>query len=891
MSVEVAKVYDPRQVEDKLYKFWMKKRYFHAMRKNGGEPYVIMIPPPNITGILHMGHALNNTIQDILVRWKRMEGRNTLWMPGTDHAGIATQNVVERKLLAEGLSKRELGRDMFLEEVWRWRETYGDRIVSQLKLLGSSLDWDRIRFTMDEGLSRAVQEVFIQLYRDGLIYRGHYIINWCPRCQTALSDEEAEHMEVQGNLHYVRYHLENSNDHLLVATTRPETILGDVALAVNPKDNRFKDLIGKNALVPILDRKIPIVGDEMVDPEFGTGVLKVTPAHDPVDFQIGQNHDLKPVSVMTGEGVMNEHAGEIYQGMDRFECREAILIDLRDRKQLEKIEPHTHAVGHCYRCRTVVEPRLSKQWFVRMKPLAKPAIEAVKNGELKFYPQRWTKVYLEWMENIRDWCISRQIWWGHRIPIWYCEDCDHIVESAEDPKICPECSWPKLKQDEDVLDTWFSSWLWPFSTLGWPDKSKDLDFYYPSNALTTAQEIIFFWVARMVMAGYKFMNKLPFRDVYIHGTVRDETGAKMSKSLGNIIDPQDIINEFGADALRFSLIVITAQGQDVYLSPSKFEIGRNFANKIWNASRFVMMNLEGFEGKGLAKLEKIYNLDDQYIIGKLNQLTQKVNESLGSYRFNDAARDIYDFFWHHYCDRYIEVAKPLLTKGTADEKKKTQFVLAQVLVQTLKLLHPVMPFITEEIWQSLRKLDLGLPELDTESIMISKWPEFKSADVHQSEIDKAESKFDVIKTGRNLRTEYDIAHSKEVRFILKPSNEEQSRFLSGETNSMKLLLKASDLKVDVNFKPDKPTPSGVSSAGLVYMPLEGLMDTATEAKRLQTKLDQIQSDLDRVVKKLSNQGFLKKAPKEVIEKEEQKKKELQEKAEKIKGNLSFLSGN
>ncbi len=891
MSVDIPKVYDPHQVEERLYKFWLRKKYFHALRKNGGDPYVIMIPPPNITGILHMGHALNNTLQDILIRWKRMQGHNTLWMPGTDHAGIATQNVVERKLMSEGLTKRELGRELFLEEIWKWREKYGNTIISQLKLLGSSCDWDRIRFTMDEGLSLAVQDVFLALYREKLIYRGHYIINWCPRCQTALSDEEAEHMELEGNLYHVRYHIENSSEYLLVATTRPETLLGDVAVAVNPGDERYKHLIGKNVVVPIVGRKIPVIGDRMVDPKFGTGALKVTPAHDAVDFQIAQTHKLKPISVMNDDGSMSEEAGDIYRGMDRFECREAIVIDLRDRKLLEKVEPHSHAVGHCYRCRTVVEPRLSKQWFVRMKPLAEPAIAAVKKGEIKFYPERWTKVYLDWMENIRDWCISRQIWWGHRIPIWYCEDCSHVVDSVEDPKICPKCSWPKLRQDEDVLDTWFSSWLWPFSTLGWPEKNKDLDFYYPTHTLTTAQEIIFFWVARMIMAGFRFMGKKPFSDVYIHGTVRDDSGAKMSKSLGNIIDPQDVIRDFGADALRFSLIVITAQGQDVYLSPSKFEIGRNFANKIWNASRFLMMNLEGYNVKKAKKVEENYTLDDYYIIGKLNLLKKEVVHYLESYRFNDAAREIYDFFWHHFCDRYIEVAKPYLTGTDPTEKLKTQHVLIQVLVQTLKLLHPIMPFITEEIWQNLKKLDLGVAELEEESIMVSSWPKFHEDKAHLKDIEKAESKFDVIKTARNLRTEYDIAPSKEIRFVLKPSSEEEQDLLKQETASMMRLIRASELTIDKNFIPDRPTPSGVSLAGLVYMPLEDLVDVATEKKRLDAKLEQVQADLDRVVAKLSNSAFLDKAPAEVVEKEKQKQVELQEKLNKIKSNLSFLSKN
>ncbi|MFQ5952516.1 MAG: valine--tRNA ligase, partial [Candidatus Omnitrophota bacterium] len=605
--------YDSRNVEEGIYESWLAEKLFHAETDAKETPYAIVIPPPNITGILHMGHALNNTIQDILIRWKRMQGFEVLWMPGTDHAGIATQNVVERALAQDGLKRHDLGRDKFLVKVWQWKEEYGSTIIRQLKKLGCACDWDRTRFTMDEGLSNAVREVFTRLYKEGLIYKGDYIINWCPRCGTALSDEEAEHHEVEGMLYYIKYPVKGHDkldkeieDYVVVATTRPETMLGDVAVAVSPKDPRYKELKGKTLILPVVGRELEVVYDESVDPEFGTGALKVTPAHDPVDFELGQKHSLESVNVMNPDGTINVLGGD-FEGMDRFECREALVEVLKERKYLIKTEKHEHAVGHCYRCHTVVEPRLSKQWFVKMKPLAEEGIKVVKKGKIKFYPERWTKVYLNWMENIRDWCISRQIWWGHRIPIWYCKDClkyesvrdvevtkpdiPGVFISGNTPGKCPSCGGTNIEQDPDVLDTWFSSWLWPFSTMGWPEKTKELDAFYPTDVLVTAQEIIFFWVARMIMSGLKFMKEVPFRDVYIHGTVRDSTGAKMSKSLGNIIDPLEIIGEVGSDALRFSIISITSQGQDVFLSKDKFELGRNFTNKLWNASRYVLMTL------------------------------------------------------------------------------------------------------------------------------------------------------------------------------------------------------------------------------------------------------------------------------------------------------------
>ncbi|NQU19378.1 valine--tRNA ligase, partial [bacterium] len=734
---EALKHYNPSAVEDKWYEHWQKNNFFQAQIDSAKNPFCIVIPPPNVTGILHMGHALNNTIQDILIRYHRMLGENSLWMPGTDHAGIATQNVVERDIAKQGLKRQDLGREKFLERVWQWREEYGSTIINQLEKLGCSCDWSRTRFTMDEDYSRAVREAFVTLWNNGLIYQSDYIINWCPRCQTALSDEEAPHHDVKGNLYYIRYPFKDKSvrlpatkiggsadkcggkdkNYIVVATTRPETMLGDTAVAVNPKDKRFKKLIGQTLILPLIGREIKIIADDFVDPKFGTGLVKVTPAHDPNDYQMGLRHKLEFVNILHPNGVLNKNAGE-YAQMDRFEAREAILEDLRERKLLEKIKDHAHAVGHCYRCHTVIEPYLSKQWFVKMKPLAKPAIDAVKKGKIKFHPKRWTKVYLNWMENIRDWCISRQIWWGHRIPVWYCQECKEVVVSIDTPKNCLKCKSTNLKQDEDVLDTWFSSWLWPFATFYWPNQGeetkKDLKYFYPTNVLVTAPEIIFFWVARMIMSGLYFMKDIPFKDVYIHGTVRDIEGKKMSKSLGNVIDPLEIIKEYGCDALRFSLISLTSTGQDIFLSREKFEKGRNFANKIWNASKFILTNISIIEEENvkqdLCVLFKKDNLGlaERWILSNFYEMLTKLDKSLAAYRFNESVNLIYEFFWHKFCDWYLEIAKLNIQDRT------TQLVLFKVLEKSLRLLHPFMPFITEEIWQRLPTVD--------RSISISSWP-------------------------------------------------------------------------------------------------------------------------------------------------------------------------
>jgi len=879
--MDIPSKYNPKETEDKWYSSWLEKGYFHADPAKGGKPFTIVIPPPNITGILHMGHALNNSIQDILIRWKRMQGFNALWMPGTDHAGIATQNVVERRLAKEGKNRKQLGREKFLEEVWKWRDEYGSTIISQLKKMGCSCDWDRTRFTMDEGLSDAVKEVFVRLYEKGLIYRGSYIINWCPRCQTALSDEESEHEELKGLIYYIKYPVKEGG-FVTVATTRPETMLGDTAVAINPKDKRYKKLHGKTVILPILNREIKIITDEYVDPKFGTGVVKITPAHDPNDFLIGQKHGLPSINVMNDDATMNENAGE-YKGQDRFECREALLEDLKELGLLEKTEAHINAVGHCYRCHTIVEPRVSPQWFVKMKPLAEKAIEVVEKGEIKFVPSRWGKVYLEWMRNIRDWCISRQIWWGHRLPVWYCGKCltksekqearskkqEGIIISKTAPEKCPVCGNTNLEQDPDVLDTWFSSWLWPISTMGWPKETPELDFYYPTDVLVTAQEIIFFWVARMIMAGLEFKGKIPFSTVYIHGTVRDETGRKMSKSLGNVIDPLEIINDYGADALRFSIISITSQGQDVFLSKHKFETGRNFTNKIWNASRFLMMNLEGREDLGGLPPQKEWSNDDWYIIGKLQALIKDVTKNIGSYRFKEASQGLYEFFWKDFCDKYIEVAKPYLYGTDEKAKRNKQDILYFILEASMRLMHPFMPFITADIWQRLG--------LKRESIMIAEWPVFNKKYYKKEKVQLGDDKFELINRGRSLRSEYNIEPSAKVDFFIKPHG---AKFPEEDKVAIEKLMGAGTLVIDPDFKPSGPMPSSVSASGTVYMSLKGV-DIEKEKERIRKELETADREIESVARKLENKQFCERAPEAVVQKERDKKEEFLEKKKKL----------
>lgn len=885
------KTYNAAEVEEAWYARWLEAKAFHADVEHGGEPYTIVIPPPNVTGILHMGHALNNTIQDVLVRWRRMQGRNALWVPGTDHAGIATQNVVERSLREEGLTRDKLGREAFISRVWQWREKYGNTIIHQLKKLGASCDWDRERFTMDEGLSDAVAEVFIRLYNKKLVYRGNYIINWCPRCKTALSDEESEHKEHAGKLYYLRYPVkDNPRKHVVVATTRPETMLGDVAVAVNPRDERYSALVGKKLVLPLLNRVLDIIADDFVDPQFGTGAVKVTPAHDPNDFAIANRHGLQPINVMNDDGTMNEQAGQ-YRGLDRFECRKRVLEDIADLRLVEKVEDHANAVGHCYRCDTIVEPRLSLQWFVRMKPLARPAVEAVKDGRIKFVPERWTKVYLDWMENIRDWCISRQIWWGHRIPVFYCDDCKQEWVDKKPSAACPSCASTHIRQDTDVLDTWFSSWLWPFSTLGWPAATPELKRYYPTDSLVTAPEIIFFWVARMIVSGLEFMGDIPFKNVYIHGTVRDDKGRKMSKSLGNSIDPLDVIRDTSADALRFSLMMVAAMGQDIHLSSEKFEIGRNFLTKIWNAARFMQMH----SGDGAGEFHApdfnpaLLGNDDRHLLYSLHERVASVTENLEFFRFGDAARDLYDFVWHQFCDWYIEYAKTALNGEDAARKAEVLKVMHYAFATSLKLLHPFIPFQTEELWHAM---GYGKPD---DLIMLSAWPTQKDFERWPDIVGAAqvaayvEQKHELIRIGRMLRADYGLPPSKKIAYTIKPVSEENAQQLALDRNSIASLLRAGELTIDAKFEPGKAMPNGMSRIGAIFMPIDGLIDVQAELRKLDAQLQAAADDMATINRKLNNVSFIQKAPEDVIQIQRTRRQEALEKSEKLRRLIEMLT--
>jgi len=881
VEISLEKRYNPHIVEGKWYRFWMERRLFHAPLDSSKKAYTIVIPPPNVTGILTMGHVLNNTIQDILIRWKRMQGFNALWLPGTDHAGIATQNVVEKELAKEGLSREDLGRERFLAEVWEWKRNYGGRIIEQLQQLGCSCDWDRVRFTMDEGLSKAVLETFVRLYHKGLIYRGKYIINWCPRCRTALADEEVEHQELGGHLWYIKYPIKDSDEFITVATTRPETMLGDTAVAVGPKDERYYELQKRTVILPIVNRELPVIADDFVDPEFGTGIVKVTPAHDPNDFEMGQRHGLESVNIMNPDATMNENAGD-YAGMDRFECRERLLADLKERDLLVKVKAHEHALGHCYRCHTAIEPYLSDQWFVKMKPLAEPARRVVEEGRIKFYPRRWTKVYLNWIENIRDWCISRQIWWGHRIPIWHCDECGEVIAAKEKPAQCTQCAHSSLRQDEDVLDTWFSSWLWPFSTLGWPEKIPDLEHFYPTDVLVTGPDIIFFWVARMVMAGMEFMGEVPFPHVYINGMVKDELGRWMSKSLGNSPDPTEIIEEFGADALRLSMILITAEGQDAYFSKDKLVIGRNFANKIWNASRFVLMNLGDFDPSPMSSEDLQLTLIDRWILSAFQRTVARITKSLEKYRLNEAARQIYDFFWHEYCDWYLEWVKPRLYQSEKNGDSETAlWVTTTVLDGALRLLHPFMPFITEEIWQQLPHQE--------DSLIVASWPQADRT-MRDGESEEIVSHLrDVIGAVRNIRAEMDIPPSRKARVLLKVEDPQILDRLRTNSDYLLDLAKIEELVVEEKVSKPKATATAVVKGVEVFVPLEGLIDLAAERKRLEKEIERISRLLAGINKKLNNEDFLKKAPKEVVKRERTKGEELARRLAKLEENIKSIA--
>jgi valyl-tRNA synthetase len=887
--IELNKVYSHKEVEEKWYAQWEQNRLFTAVRNGRKKSFCIVIPPPNVTGILHMGHALNNTIQDILVRYHRMKGDESLWMPGTDHAGIATQNVVEKSIAKEGLTRQELGREKFLERVWQWKEQYGSTIIRQLKKLGASCDWSRTRFTMDEAYSDSVLEVFVRLYEKGLIYQGSRIINWCPRCQTALADEEAPHHDLQGNLYYLNYPVKGEPDvFVTVATTRPETMLGDTAVAVNPTDRRYKKIIGKTLILPLVNREIPVIADEAVDKKFGTGAVKITPAHDPNDYATAKRHNLPFVNVMNPDGSMNENAGE-YMGKDRFEAREVILEDLREQKLLQKVEPHGLSAGHCYRCHTIIEPYLSKQWFVKMQPLAKPAIEAVKNGKIKFHPRRWTKVYLNWMENIQDWCISRQIWWGHRIPVYYCDKCPgKVIVSKTTPVKCPHCGNSSVRQDEDVLDTWFSSWLWPFATFGWPFKSKavkepeaasaDLEYFYPSSVLVTAPEIIFFWVARMIMSGLEFMKNIPFSDVYIHGTVRDVEGKKMSKSLGNVIDPLEIINEYGTDALRFSLISITAQGQDVYLAKERFEQGRNFCNKVWNASRFVLMNLDTHEvERMLPKLaeEKLSPMN-KWILSRYNLCLKEAGRLLGAYKFNEAANEFYRFFWHEFCDWYLEMVKPEIAES------QNQAVLFTVLEGFLRAIHPFMPFITEEIWQKLQP--------GSASIMVQPFPQVQEKRIDRKNDARMEKAFEVITAVRNMRAEVGIPPATEIDCVMAIPEAGMRDIFSALQVVFRRLTKSKRTEMAESYCAVKSSITSVIGDIHISIPLEGVVDIEKEKTRLDERIKKTEHDIKAKKGMLANSSFVERAPAEIVEKEKAKLEELTATLTKLKGVKHGLSG-
>ena len=870
------KVYDPHQVEEKWYGFWEAQNLFRADEFSTRPSFSIVIPPPNVTGSLHMGHALNNTLQDVLSRYKRMDGFNVLWLPGTDHAGIATQNVVEKQLAEEGTNRHKLGREAFVERVWKWKQEFGGQIIRQLKKLGSSCDWSRERFTMDEGLSRAVKEVFVRLYRDGLIYRGDYIINWCPRCQTALSDLEVEHEQEQGHLYYIKYPIEESREFLVVATTRPETMLGDTAVAVHPEDKRYMKVIGQKVILPLMNRKIPIIADGYVTQDFGTGALKVTPAHDPNDFEIGRRHGLEVVRVLDDAGRMNSQAGK-YTGQQRFQCRKEVIKDLKEANLLKKVEPFLHNVGHCYRCKTIIEPMVSKQWFVRAEVLARPAVEAVKKGETRIIPPVWENTYFEWMNNIRDWCISRQIWWGHRIPAWYCLDCGEVTVSAEPVTQCAACSSSRVEQEQDVLDTWFSSALWPFSTLGWPEKTKDLEVFYPTSVLVTGFDILFFWVARMMMMGLKFMGDVPFKDVYIHALVRDAEGQKMSKSRGNVIDPLLVIEKFGTDAFRFTLAAFAAQGRDIRLSEERLAGYRNFANKIWNASRFTLSNLQDYDPhKPVGKAN--FTLADRWILSRVNSTISAVRQGLDSYKFNEAASAVYQFLWHEFCDWYIELIKPVLYQDQDPAQKwVAQDVLARVLNISLRLLHPFMPFITEEIWQSLPG--------NEGSIMVAEFPKVEEGEIQPGAEAEMELVMSVIGAVRNIRSELNIPPAKQVEVVLQSKNGGALNTLERNRIYVGSLARATQMA----FQPEgeKPRASATSVVGdvEVFLPLKGLINLDEEEKRIQKEISKVAAELSRINLKLHNEEFLRKAKAEAVEKEREKAKGLVDKEAKLKEGL------
>ena len=877
MAGELKSVYDPKEVEEKWYHIWEEKKYFHADVNDDRESFCIVIPPPNVTGQLHMGHALDETLQDILVRYKRMAGFNTLWVPGTDHAGIATQAKVEEQLRKEGTSKEELGREAFLERAWEWKDKYHNRIVTQLRGLGTSCDWERERFTMDEGLSRAVREAFVTFYEKNLIYRDKYIVNWCPKCHTTISDIEVEHEEEEGRLWTIRYKVKDADDYLTVETTRPETMFGDTAVAVNPKDERFGKYVGKTVLMPITNKEIPVVADDYVDMEFGTGAVKITPFHDPNDFEVGLRHHLPQVEAIDLDAKMTDICGK-YAGMDRYECREAMLKELKELGCGGDERVHVHAVGHCYRCGTTVEPLISKQWFLRMKPLAEPAIKAVEDGDTRFVPSRFDKVYLGWMENIRDWCVSRQLWWGHRIPVWYCDDCGAEICVREDPTVCPHCGSAHIHQDEDVLDTWFSSAMWPYSTLGWPDKTPEMEKYFPNSVLVTGWDIIFFWVARMIFSSLFHTGKAPFKDVLIHGLVLDAQGRKMSKSLGNGIDPLEKIASHGADSLRFMLVTGNTPGNNLRFRDERLDGSRNFANKIWNASRFVLMNLEGYEDG--AWDDDALTLHDRWILSRLNQTAAATRLNLDRYELGEAARGIYEFIWDDFCDWYVELSKNALYKGTDAERLHSQRVIVYVLRSALELLHPFMPFITEEIWQKLPH--------DGETIVLAPYPDFEEAFDDQDAAADMGMMIDMIKALRNLRAEMKVPLGQKAKVILA-ADEREKEIISENAGYLDKMAAIDEVEfIAMNDEAPKGAAAAILGDIRIYLPLAGLIDMDKEKARLEKEMAKTEKEIARLSGKLSNEGFLAKAPAEVVEGEKVKLADAEKRLAGFKETLAIL---
>jgi len=883
-AVELEKNYDPKSFEDKLYENWEKTGQFQPRDKEGVKPFVIVIPPPNVTGVLHMGHGLNNSLQDILIRYYRMKGVPTLWIPGTDHAGIATQNIVEKRLMKEGKTKHDLGREKFVERTWEVKKEHHAIITKQLKKIGASVDWTRERFTMDEGLSQAVREVFVTLYERGLIYKGQYLVNWCPRCGTALADDEVDHIDTDGAMYHIWYEFADGpapdgTTRIEIATTRPETLLGDTAVAVHPDDERYKAYVGKRLKLPLTDRTIPIIADTYVDKEFGTGMVKITPAHDPNDWEVGKRHNLEVINILNPDGTLNNNCPEKYRGMTCAQAREVVNQDLKDQGLFKGEEKLVHSVGHCYRCKTVVEPFLSYQWFVKMRPLAEKALNAWKKGEIVFHPQKWENTYTHWLENIRDWCISRQLWWGHRIPVWYCDKCGEMIVARNTPDKCPKCGHDHLRQDEDVLDTWFSSWLWPFSTLGWPQKTDDLRKYYPTSTLVTAYDIIFFWVSRMIMAGLEFTGEVPFKDIYIHGLVRDKQGRKMSKSLGNGIDPLDIVAEYGADAFKFTLAFLAAQGQDILIDSETFKFGSKFANKIWNASRYILMNLEG---RNLIPLKDIELKDmDKWILHRLNTTVSEVDKAIKSYRFNDGAKAMYEFFWNDFCDWYVEGSKLSLYSGDDAEKDRAVSLIIHILSESLRMLHPFLSFVTEEIYQKL-------PEHEA-SIVNAPYPEYTEERENPEIAAKFASLQTIVSAVRTMRSELTVPPSKKVRVMLKLEKELDSSFFKANSSLMALLMSASGVEM-VEGKVSESGCVMVAGAGFeAYVSVKDVIDVPQEIAKLKAEIAKNEKILDKSLKKLGNPQFMSKAAPEAIAKEQAAKEELSALIEKKKTYLAELS--